>query len=142
MGDNSETESKGKGSIDFYHGSFNNVLYVLGLAANLLSSYHITLTGYPMNVVFTPNDVEISEIANGRVIAKGFVYHSSKVYKFSHFMPFSYPSALLTHANESKKLWNERFGHLNYKYLSYLHDKDMVTFQRFSFPREYARVAF
>ena len=39
LGDNSETESKGKGSIDFDHGSFNNVLYVPGLAANLLSVY-------------------------------------------------------------------------------------------------------
>ena len=39
LGDNSENESKGKGSIDFGHGSFNNVLYVPGLAANLLSIY-------------------------------------------------------------------------------------------------------
>ena len=36
LGDNSKTESKGKGSIDFDHGSFNNVLYVAGLASNLL----------------------------------------------------------------------------------------------------------
>ena len=36
LGDNSETESKGKGSIDFDHGSFNNVLYVPSLAANIL----------------------------------------------------------------------------------------------------------
>ena len=36
LGDNSKTKSKGKGSIDFDNGSFNNVLYVTGLAANLL----------------------------------------------------------------------------------------------------------
>ena len=35
LGDHSETESEGKCSIDFDYGSFNNVLYVLGLAANL-----------------------------------------------------------------------------------------------------------
>ena len=39
VGDNSKTEIKGKGSIYFDHGSFNNVLYVPGLATNLLSVY-------------------------------------------------------------------------------------------------------
>ena len=39
LGDSSEIESKGKCSIYFDHGSFNNVLYVPGLAANLLSVY-------------------------------------------------------------------------------------------------------
>ena len=51
----------------------------------------MTHTGSPKKVVFTPNDVEIIEISNGRVIAKCFFDHSSKVYKFSHFMPFSNP---------------------------------------------------
>ena len=97
LGENSETESKGKGSIDFDHGSFNNVLYVSGLAANLLLVYQMTHIGSPKKVVFTPNDVEIFDIANGRVIAKGFVDHNSKVYMFSHFMPFSNLSSLLAH---------------------------------------------
>ena len=57
LGDNFETESKGKGRIDLDHGSFNNVLYVPGLAANVLSVYHMTHTGSPKKVVFTPNDV-------------------------------------------------------------------------------------
>ena len=35
LGDDSETESKEKGRIDIGHSSFNNVLYVLGLDANL-----------------------------------------------------------------------------------------------------------
>ena len=80
----------------------------------------------PKKVVFTLNDVEIIEMPNGRVIAKGFVDHSSKVYKFSHFMPFSNPSPLLTHVNEAINIWHERFGHLNYKYLYDLCDKYMV----------------
>ena len=82
--------------------------------------------GSPKKVVFTPNDVEIIVISNGRVRAKGFVDHSSKVYKFSHFMPFSNPYTLLTHANGYRKLWHERFGHINYKYLCDLCDKNMV----------------
>ena len=91
----------------------------------------MTHTGSPMKVIFSPNDVEITEISNGKVIAKGVVDHTWKVYKFSHFLPYSNPSSLLIHANEASKLWHERFGHLNYKYLSDLSDKYMVI----GFPR-------
>ena len=35
LGDDYETECKGKGRIDLDHGSFNNVLYVPSLTANL-----------------------------------------------------------------------------------------------------------
>ena len=105
----------------------NNVLYVLGLASNLLSVYQMTHTGSPKKVIFSHDDVEITEISNGKVIAKGVVDHTSKVYMFSHFLPYSNPSALLIHANEASKIWHERFGHLNYKCLSNLSGKEMVT---------------
>ena len=49
-----------------------------------------------------------------------------KVYMFSHFLPYSNPSALLIHANEARNIWHEIFGHLNYKYLSDLSEKEMV----------------
>ena len=39
LGDDSLTDNLGKGRIDLDHGKFNNVLYVLGLASNLLSVY-------------------------------------------------------------------------------------------------------
>ena len=39
LGDDSKTGSKGKGRIDLDHGSFNNVLYVPSIAANILSVY-------------------------------------------------------------------------------------------------------
>ena len=39
LGDDSLTDSLGKGRIDIDHGKFNNVLYVPGLASNLLSVY-------------------------------------------------------------------------------------------------------
>ena len=102
------------------------MLYVLGLASNLLSVYHMTHTGSPKKVIFSPDDVEIIEILNGKFIAKGVVDHTSKVYKFSHFLPYSNPYALLIHANEEIKLWHEIFGHINYKYLSDLSENDMV----------------
>jgi hypothetical protein len=126
LGDDSLTESKGKGRIELDHGNFNNVLYVPGLASNLLSVYQMTHTGSPKKVIFSPDEVEITEISSGRIIAKGVANHAQKVYMFSHFLPYSNPSALLIHANEASKLWHERFGHLNYKYLSDLSEKDMV----------------
>ena len=106
LGDDYETKSKGNGRIDLEHGSFNNVLYVPGIAANLLLVYQMTHNGSPKKVVFTSNDVEITEISNGKVIAKGVVDHTLKVYKFSHFLPYSNPSALLIHANEESQLWH------------------------------------
>ena len=76
--------------------------------------------------IFSPDDVEIIDISNGKVIAKGVVDHTSKVYKFSHFPPYSNPSALLIHTNEASKIWHEMFNHINYKYISYLSGKYMV----------------
>ena len=61
------------------------MLYVLGLASNLLSVYQMMHTGSPNKFIFSPNEVEITNISNGKVIAKGVVDHTSKVYKFSHF---------------------------------------------------------
>ena len=47
LGDDSLTESLGKGRINLDHGQFNNVLYVPGLASNLLSVYQMTHIGSP-----------------------------------------------------------------------------------------------
>ena len=112
------TDSLGKGRIHLDHGKFSNVLYIPSLASNLLSMYQMTHTRSPKKVIFSPDDVEITDILNGKVIEKGVVDHTSKVYMFSHFIPYSNRSALLIHANEASNIWHERFGHLNYKYLS------------------------
>ena len=61
-------------------------------------------TGSPNKVIFSPNEVEITDILNGKVIEKVVVDHTSKVYKFSHFIPYSNPSVILTRANEESKL--------------------------------------
>ena len=73
LGDDSLTDSLGKGRIDLDHGKFNNVLYVLDLASNLLLVYQMTHNGSLKKVIFSPDDVEITEILNGKVIAKGVV---------------------------------------------------------------------
>ena len=41
-------------------------------------------------------------------------------------MPKSNAQALLMHSNIESKLWHERFGHLNYRYLHQLSSKNMV----------------
>ena len=65
----------------------------------------MTHIGSPKNGIFSPDDVEIIDISNGKVIAKGVVDHTSKVYMFSHFIPYSNPFALLIHANEASNIW-------------------------------------
>ena len=105
LGDDSLTDNLGKGRIDLDHGKFNNVLYVPGLSSNLFLVYQMTHTRSPKNFMFFRDDVEITEISNGKVIAKGVVDDTSKVYKFSHFLPYSNPSALLIHANEASNIW-------------------------------------
>ena len=52
LGDDSLTDSLGKGRIDLDHG---NVLYVLGLASNILSMYWMNHTGSPKKFIFSPN---------------------------------------------------------------------------------------
>ena len=117
------------------------MLYVLGLASNLLSVYQMTHTGSPKKVISSPDDVEITEILSGKVIAKEVVDHTSKVYMFSHFLPYSNPSSLPIHDNEASKLWHEIFFHLNYEYLSDLSQKKWSwVYQRLSFPRESVKV--
>ena len=86
--------------------------------SNLLSVYQMNHTRSPKKVIFSPDDVEITKVSNGKVIEKGIVDHTSKVYMFSHFLPYSNPSALLIHVNEASKIWHKIFGHLNYNYLS------------------------
>ena len=90
---------------------FKNVLYVLSLVENLLFVYQMTHIGSPKQVVFEPDSIEILDIYTRKMIAKGVANHASKAYEFSHFLPYSHQSALLTHANEMSRL----------KYLKYLH---------------------
>ena len=117
MGDDSTIISEGQGTVDLENGFFSNVLYVPSLASNLLSVYQMTHIGIPKRVSFSQNDVEITKIASGKLIAKGLANHHAKAYEFSHFVADAKPTALLNHGNEVSRLWHERFGHINFKYL-------------------------
>ena len=114
MGDDSTFISKGQGTVDLEHGYFSNVLYVPSLASNLLSVYQMTHTGVPKRVSFIPNDVDITELACKKLVAKGLENHHAKAYDFSHFVADAKSTSLLTHGNEVSRLWHERFGHMNF----------------------------
>ena len=88
--------------------------------------YHMTHTGSPKRVTFDLDSVEITKKSTGELIVKGIANHSTKVYEFSHFLPVSPPTALLSHANNTNKIWHERYGHLNFKYLYQIHNDKMV----------------
>ena len=126
MGDDLEIKTKGIVRIELEHGFYSDVLYVPELAENFQSVYQMTHTGEEKRVIFTPYMVEIAEISSDQVIAIGYADHHERMYKFSNVLPTSNDQALLSHANEISKLWHERFGHMNYKYLHALHINEMV----------------
>ena len=80
----------------------------------------------PKRLTFDPNTVEIFEVSTGNMIVKGDANCSFKEYEVSHYPPASYLIALFTHANNISKLWHEKFGHLNFKYLQQLHNDQLV----------------
>ena len=96
------------------------------LATNLLSIYQMNHTCYPKRVTFDSDSVEIKEKSTGKLVVKGIANHSTKAYEFSHLLPVSPPTTLLSHANNTSNIWHERFGHLNFKYLKQLHNDNMV----------------
>ena len=123
MGDDSTIISEGQGTVDLENSFFSNVLYVQSLASNLLSVYKMTHIGVPKRVSFILSDVEIMELASGKLIAKGLANHHAKAYEFSHFVADAKPTAMLTHGNEVSRLWHERFSHINFKYMQELQKK-------------------
>ena len=86
----------------------------------------MTHTSSPNRVTFDWESIKITEKATGNLVAKGIANHSTKAYEFSHFLHVSPPTALLSHANNTNKIWYERFGHLNFKNLKQLHNDNMV----------------
>jgi hypothetical protein len=125
MGDNSSIEVTGKGRNELTNRSFENVLHVPKLSVNLLSVYQMTNSGIGNRVVFTPNVVDIYDMQTNSRVAIGEVNHPSRLYTFSEFIePDS--SLLLTHADESSRIWHKIFGHLNFRYIQQLSKHKLV----------------
>jgi hypothetical protein len=125
MGDNSPVEVTDKGSIELTNESFENVLHVPKLSINLLSVYQMKNFGAGNKFIFTPNAVDIYHMQTNSRVAIDEVNHQSILYTFSEFIePDS--SLLLTHVDESSRIWHEIFGHLNFRYMQQLSKKILV----------------
>jgi hypothetical protein len=125
MGDNSSVEVTGKGRIELTNESFENVLHVPKISVNLLSMYQMMNFGTGKKFVFTPNSVDIYNMQTNSKVATGEVNHQSRLYTFSKFIEPDF-ALLLTHADESSRIWNERFGHLNFIYMQHLSKHRLV----------------
>eukprot|EP00253_Pinus_taeda_P023732 PITA_23732 len=126
MGDNSAVAATRQGRVQFEEGSFENVLHIPRLSVNLLSVYQMTHTGSGRKVEFTPDSVRIYDMQTNLKIAFGKVNDQSHLYTFSDFVPQLDSIFLLTHANEESRIWHERFGHLNFRYMQQLSKQGMV----------------
>jgi hypothetical protein len=125
MGDNSSVEVTGKGRIELTNGSFENVVHVAKLSVNLLSVYQITNSSTRNKFIFTPNSLDIYDMQTNSRVATDEVNHQSRLYTFSEFIePDS--ALLLTHADESSRIWHERFEHLNFRYMQQLRKHILV----------------
>jgi hypothetical protein len=125
MGDNSSIEVTGKGRIELTNISFENVLHVPKIYVNLLFVYQMTNSSTGKKVIFGPNFVDIYDMQTNSRVSTGEVNHQSRLYTFSEFIE-PYSSLLLTHSDESSRLWHERFGHLNFRYIQQLNKKKLV----------------
>jgi hypothetical protein len=75
--------------------------------------------------IFTPNSMDIYDMQTNSRVATGEVNHQSRLYTFSEFIePDS--TLLLTHVDESSRIWHERFGHLNFRYMQQLSKQILV----------------
>jgi hypothetical protein len=76
-------------------------------------------------IIFTPNYMEIYDMQTNSGVSTGEVNHQSRLYTFSEFIePDS--ALFLTHVDESSRIWHERFGHLNFRYMQQLSKKILV----------------
>jgi hypothetical protein len=110
------SKSSEKGRIELTNGSFENMLHVPKLYFNLLSMYQMTNYGTKNKFIFTLNSVDIYDMQTNSRVATGEVNHQSRLYTFSEFIEPDF-ALLLTHVDESSRIWNERFGHLNSRYI-------------------------
>ena len=117
VGNDTKVEVEVKGEVEMESGVFKDVLYVPNLTSNLLLVYQITHYGGVQKVEFLLDSVVVKSIKDDSMVAIGEANHDSRLYTFSSFVPKSNAQALLIHLNTNRKLWHERFGHLNYRYL-------------------------
>jgi hypothetical protein len=85
----------------------------------------MTYSGTEKKLIFTPDAMDIYDMQTNSRVATDEVNHQSRLYTFSEFIEPGY-ALLLTHADESNRIWNEMFGHLNFIYMQHLSKQGLV----------------
>jgi hypothetical protein len=125
MGGKYYVEVIDKGRIELTNERFENVLHVPKLSVNLLFVYQMMNFDTVKKFIFTPNSVDIYDMQTNSRVATGEVNHHSRLYTFFEFIKLDY-ALLLTHADESSRIWHKRFGHLNFRYMEQISKKILV----------------
>ena len=94
---------------------------------NLLSVFQIAHSGKGRRVEFTLDSITIHDLHDNSLIFVGEENHQSCFYRFSQFLSKSKPCLLLMHVDDNSRLQDERFGHLNFKYMKQLSKQEMVA---------------
>jgi hypothetical protein len=104
------------------------VLCVPSLSFNPLSIYQITHSGEGKTIDFSPHQVVIEDLKYPKhVLATRITDDITRLYNFENFGSSSFSSIFVAHRDYLRKLWHERFGHLNYRSLQQLCNQHMVT---------------
>jgi transposase InsO family protein len=128
VGDDRSLSVEGSRTVQVENGHFNDVLCVPSLSCNLLSVYQITHSGEGKTIEFSPHQVVIKDLKDPKhVLATGIVDDITRLYKFDNFGSSYFSSVFVAHSDDLRKLWHERFGHLNYRSLQKLCNQQMVT---------------
>jgi hypothetical protein len=118
VGDDRSLSVVGSGIVQVDNGHFNDVLCVPSISCNLVSVYQIIHSGEGKTIEFSPHQVVIKDLKYPKhVLATRFFDDIPRLYMFDNFGSSSFPSFFFTHSDELSKLWQERFGHLNYRSL-------------------------
>jgi hypothetical protein len=116
------------GIVQVDNGHFNDVLCVPSLSYNLLLVYQITNSCEGKKIEFSHQCIVIGDLKYPKnVLATGIVDDITRLYNFDNFGSSSFPSVFIFHSDDLRKLWHERFVHLNYRSLQQLCNKNMVT---------------
>jgi hypothetical protein len=88
------------------------VLHVPKISINIIYVYQMKNYGTGKRFIFTPD-------------ATDEVNHQSRLFTFFEFSEPDF-ALLLTHDDERSRIWCERFGYLNFRYMKQLNKKRMV----------------
>jgi hypothetical protein len=101
------------------------MLHVPKIFVNILSVDQMKKSRTKKRVIFTPNAMDIYDMQTNSRVATNEVNHQSNLYTFSDFIEPVF-ALLLTRVDERSRIWHERFGHLNFRYMKHISKQGIV----------------